>query len=137
MIVATVIVLIVGLAGGYINSAIADRSPFPHRVECFLNIVLGAAAALVYWFLDGPGAEWVIFSAPPSSPQQISLPGRDLITAFLVGVAGGKYITERADKLNYKAAAAEAVKKESKPHKSAEIANTRRGREAKNIVNSI
>jgi hypothetical protein len=99
------LITIAGAFGGVVNAFLTDNGfLLPHTkrgIWCpgaLSNIFVGAFAAFASWAFYGSGAgvELVDFS---SERTQISLRFSALAGAFLVGVAGAKWVTNESDKL--------------------------------------
>jgi hypothetical protein len=89
--------------GGVVNALLSDnRFPLPRResgVVCpgvITNILVGAFAAVSSWSFYGSGAS--VELADKAARTVISLRFSALAGAFLVGVAGAKWISGEVDK---------------------------------------
>ena len=101
------LVLLAGGFGGVVNALITDNAfilPQSKRaIWCpgFLtNVLIGAFAAFASWALygSGVGIELAKQAAQNAPRNEISLTFGALAGAFLVGVAGAKWITNEVDK---------------------------------------
>ncbi len=99
------LVSLAGSLGGVINALLSDnRFIMPRRdgnVLCpgFLsNVFVGAAGAFISWALYGSGAAIDLAASSGTPREAISLRLSALAGAFLVGVAGAKWLTNEADK---------------------------------------
>ena len=98
-----VLIAVAGGLGGVINALISDNGfilPRSRRgIWCLgfiSNVLVGAFAAFSSWSFYGSGAG--IDLAQITERTQISLRFSALAGAFLVGVAGAKWITNEVDK---------------------------------------
>lgn len=96
-------ILVAGGLGGVVNALITDNGfilPTSRRaIWCpgfIANILVGAFAAFSSWSFYGSGAG--IDLGQLTERTEISLRFSALAGAFLVGVAGAKWITNEADK---------------------------------------
>jgi hypothetical protein len=110
------LICLAGGVGGVINALLTDNGfVLPSRVAgiwCpgFLtNILIGSFSAFASWSFYGSGASVDI--AQFSERAQISLRFSALAGAFLVGVAGARWITNEVDKRLLKESVREAAKK--------------------------
>jgi hypothetical protein len=101
--VCALLIAIAGASGGVVNAFLSDNGfSFPRReagVWCpgaISNVLVGAFAAFSSWAFYGSGA--AIELAQGSARTAISLRFSALAGAFLVGVAGAKWITNEVDK---------------------------------------
>jgi hypothetical protein len=92
-----------GAAGGIVNALLTDNGfILPTRVKeiwCpgFLsNVCVGTFSAFASWAFYGSGAGLDVSGAGPRT--QISLTFSALAGAFMVGVAGARWITNEVDK---------------------------------------
>jgi hypothetical protein len=97
------LILLAGALGGVINAWLTDNGFILPRslrsIWCpgFLsNVLVGAFAAFASWSFYGSGAG--VDLAEVTERTAISLRFSALAGAFLVGVAGAKWITNEADK---------------------------------------
>jgi hypothetical protein len=97
------LIAIAGALGGGVNALITDNGfvlPQTRRaIWCpgFLaNVLIGAFAAFASWSFYGSGAG--VELAAVAQRSQISLTFSALAGAFLVGVAGARWITNEVDK---------------------------------------
>ena len=108
------------------NALITDNGfvlPRKHRgVLCpgfISNVLVGAFAAFASWAFYGSGAG--IDLAQEAARVQISLRFSALAGAFLVGVAGAKWITNEADKRLLKESVKVAATKQLTPEECSEL----------------
>jgi hypothetical protein len=92
-----------GSFGGVVNALLSDNGfILPRKVKdiwCpgfISNVMIGAFSAFASWSFYGSGAGLDISSA--GARTQISLTFSALAGAFMVGVAGARWITNEADK---------------------------------------
>ncbi len=118
------LIALAGAMGGVVNALLTDNGfPLPRRVYnvwCpgfIANILVGAFAALASWAFYGSGA--AIDLAQPGDRTQLSLRLTALAGAFLVGVAGAKWLTNEADKQLLKESVKEVSRKQI-PHEVCE-----------------
>ena len=93
-----------GSLGGVVNALLTDNGfILPTRKNHVLcpgfisNVLVGAAAAFSSWAFYGSGAS--VELGQLTERTQISLRFSALAGAFLVGVAGARWITNEADKM--------------------------------------
>jgi membrane associated rhomboid family serine protease len=93
-----------GAVGGIVNALMTDNGFMLPRIRntvlCpgfMTNLIIGAAAALASWAFYGSGAG-IDLGSMPGERAVISFKFSALAGAFLVGVAGAKWITGEADK---------------------------------------
>lgn len=110
------LIAVAGAFGGIVNALLTDNGfALPRRmlgVWCpgvISNILVGAFAAFSSWSFYGSGAS--IELADQSARTVISLRFSALAGAFLVGVAGAKWITNEVDKRLLKEGVKLAAKK--------------------------
>jgi len=106
-----------GGLGGVVNALMSDNGFALPRKEsgvwcpgALTNILIGAFAAFSSWAFYGSGAS--VELADQSARAVISLRFSALAGAFLVGVAGAKWITNEVDKRLLKETVKVAVKSE-------------------------
>jgi hypothetical protein len=106
-----------GAVGGIVNALLTDNGfALPRRVQNILcpgflsNMLIGAFAAFASWSFYGSGAG--IDLADLSTRAQISLRFSALAGAFMVGVAGARWITNESEKTLLKASVKIAATKE-------------------------
>lgn len=99
------LITIAGAVGGVVNALLSDNGfALPRResgVWCpgaISNILIGAFAAFSSWAFYGSGAAIDLAARGESAHTVISLRFSALAGAFLVGVAGAKWITNEVDK---------------------------------------
>lgn len=92
-----------GALGGAVNALLTDNGfPLPRmesKIWCpgfISNIIIGAFSAFSSWAFYGSGAS--VELAEISKQTEISLRFSAIAGAFLVGVAGAKWITSEVDK---------------------------------------
>jgi hypothetical protein len=97
------LISLAGALGGVVNALMTDngfvKPMYKHGVLCpgfAANVGLGAAAALLSWALYGSGAG--IDLASMSERTVISFRLSALAGAFVVGMAGAKWLTNEVDK---------------------------------------
>ena len=97
------LISLAGALGGVVNALLTDNGfILPTRVKNILcpgflsNIFIGAFSAFASWSFYGSGAG--IDLADLTTRAQISLRFSALAGAFMVGVAGARWITNEADK---------------------------------------
>src|SRR6185312_8169116 len=97
------LITVAGAAGGVINALLTDKGfILPRRMRgswCpgFLsNVLIGGFSAFFSWAMYGSGAG--IDLAQATARAEISLRFSALGGAFLIGVAGARWITNEADK---------------------------------------
>ena len=103
--VCALLVGIAGACGGLVNALLSDNGFAIPRQEsgvwcpgAISNILVGAFAAFSSWSFYGSGAAIDLGLAGDSTRTAISLRFSALAGAFLVGVAGAKWITNEVDK---------------------------------------
>jgi len=101
--ICALLITIAGAIGGVVNALMSDNGfMLPRRegaVWCpgaISNILVGAFAAFASWAFYGSGAS--IELAQVTTRTEISLRFSALAGAFLVGVAGARWITNEVDK---------------------------------------
>ena len=121
---ASLIALFGGL-GGVVNALLSDNGFGLPRKEsgvwcpgAISNILVGAFAAFSSWAFYGSGASIELASQSPRSV--ISLRFSALAGAFLVGVAGAKWITNEVDKRLLKETVKVAVNSNKLPKEQTE-----------------
>lgn len=94
-----------GAIGGIINALLSDNKFFMPKIKdgilcpgALTNILVGATSAFASWSLYGSGASVELAKATANARQDISLTFAALAGAFLVGLAGSKWLTNEADK---------------------------------------
>lgn len=99
------LITVAGAIGGVVNALLSDNGfALPRResgVWCpgaISNILIGAFAAFSSWSFYGSGAAIDLALRGESARTGISLRFSALAGAFLVGVAGAKWITNEVDK---------------------------------------
>jgi len=101
--VCALLIATAGAFGGIVNALLSDHGfALPRRVSgvwcpgAVSNVLIGAFAAFSSWAFYGSGAS--VEFADKSTRALISLRFSALAGAFLVGVAGAKWITNEVDK---------------------------------------
>jgi hypothetical protein len=114
-----------GGLGGVVNALLSDNGFALPRNEsgvwcpgALTNILVGSFAAFSSWAFYGSGAS--VELAQQSERAVISLRFSALAGAFLVGVAGAKWITNEVDKRLLKETVKVAVKSDKLPEERAE-----------------
>jgi hypothetical protein len=101
------LIAIAGALGGVVNALISSNGFALPRLEreiwCpgfIANVLIGAFAAFASWSFYGSGAgvELARIAAAAMPREEISLTFSALAGAFLVGVAGAKWVTNEVDK---------------------------------------
>lgn len=117
-----------GMFGGVVNALLTDNKfimpQLKNGILCpgFLsNVLIGTVSALLSWALYGSGASIELVKATATTRQDISLTLPALAGAFLVGMAGTKWLTNEVDKRLLKESVKEAAKKNISPAKCDEI----------------
>lgn len=124
-------ILLAGACGGLLNAYFTDNGFVWPRVETagtsvvtrpgFLgSMLVGAVAAGVSWGLYGPFAGAVVIG--PGAIGEVSLTVSALVGAVLVGIGGGRWLTDQVDKSLLKATAVAAASGGANPEASAAIA---------------
>jgi hypothetical protein len=98
-----VLISVAGAFGGIVNALLSDNGfALPRKIEgiwcpgAVSNLLIGAFAAFSSWAFYGSGAS--VELADANARGAISLRFSALAGAFLVGVAGAKWITNEVDK---------------------------------------
>jgi hypothetical protein len=117
-----------GGIGGVVNALLTDngfiRPRWINNIWCpgiISNILIGAFAAFSSWAFYGSGAS--VELARVSAQAEISLTFSALAGAFLVGVAGAKWLTNEVDKRLLKESVKEAAKKDIPPEECEQMVN--------------
>ncbi|MCL4812401.1 MAG: hypothetical protein KJ061_07955 [Vicinamibacteraceae bacterium] len=133
-------VAVAGAVGGAVNALLTENGfIFPKtdvvdttpiwRPGFLGTMAVGAAAATVSWGLYGPFASYAILGpaapAVAGTPPAVGLTLSALVGALLVGMGGGRWLTDQADKGLLKAAAVKAAAGSSDASASAKIAAAR------------
>lgn len=134
-------IALAGAVGGAVNALLTDNGFIFPKTEVvdtapiwrpgFLGtMAVGAAAATVSWGLYGPFASYAILgsaSAPgvAVAGSVVGLTLSALVGALLVGMGGGRWLTDQADKGMLKAAAVKAASGNPNTSASARIAAAR------------
>jgi hypothetical protein len=130
------IVMLAGAAGGLLNAYFTDNGFVWPRVESvgaftitrpgFLgSMLVGGIAAVVSWGLYGPFASMPVLGGTDAVRPGAALTISALVGAVLVGVGGGRWLTDQADKSLLKATAAQAAQGRASPEAAAAIATAR------------
>ena len=119
------LIAIFGGLGGVVNALLSDNGFGLPRKEAGIwcpgaisNILVGGFAAFSSWAFYGSGAS--VELADPSPRAVISLRFSALAGAFLVGVAGAKWITNEVDKRLLKETVKVAVNSDKLPREQSE-----------------
>jgi hypothetical protein len=102
--VCALLITVAGAIGGVVNAFLSDNGfALPQKVSgvwcpgAISNVLVGAMAAFSSWAFYGSGAA-IELAGNQSTRSIISLRFSALAGAFLVGVAGAKWITNEVDK---------------------------------------
>ena len=105
--VCALLITVAGAIGGVVNAFLSDNGfALPRKVSgvsgvwcpgAISNVLVGAMAAFSSWAFYGSGAA-IELAGNQSTRSIISLRFSALAGAFLVGVAGAKWITNEVDK---------------------------------------
>lgn len=124
--VCALLIAIAGAFGGIVNALLSDNGfAMPRQVSgvwcpgAVSNILIGGFAAFSSWAFYGSGAS--VELADKSARAVISLRFSALAGAFLVGVAGAKWITNEVDKRLLKESVKVAAKKALSTRQSEQI----------------
>jgi hypothetical protein len=124
--VCALLIATAGAFGGIVNALLSDHGfALPRRVSgvwcpgAVSNVLIGAFAAFSSWAFYGSGAS--VEFADKSTRALISLRFSALAGAFLVGVAGAKWITNEVDKRFLRESIKLATKKTLPSQKSEQI----------------
>jgi len=125
--VCALLITLAGAVGGVVNALLTDNGfALPRResgVWCpgvISNILIGAFAAFSSWSFYGSGAAIDLGARGESERTVISLRFSALAGAFLVGVAGSKWITNEVDKRLLKESVKVAASGKTLPVKQSE-----------------
>ncbi|WEA00092.1 hypothetical protein [Mucilaginibacter sp. SJ] len=126
--ICALLISLAGMVGGVVNALLTDNKfivpKLKNGILCpgFLsNILIGATSAFSSWSFYGSGASIELAKTTATVRQDISLTFSALAGAFLVGVAGAKWLTNEVDKRLLKESVKEAAKKEISPDKCDKI----------------
>ena len=118
--ICALLITFAGAIGGIVNALLTDNGfILPSRIHNILcpgfisNVLVGAFSAFGSWAFYGSGASVELTQV--TERTQISLRFSAIAGAFLVGVAGARWITNEADKLLLKESVKEAAKKNIAP----------------------
>ncbi len=121
-------ITIAGAIGGIVNALLSDNKFIIPKVKngilcpgAISNILIGGTSAFSSWSFYGSGASIELAKVGASARQEISLTFAALAGAFLVGVAGAKWLTNEVDKRLLKESVKEAAKKDIPTAKCEEI----------------
>jgi len=110
------LITVAGGVGGVVNALLTDNGfilpRWVHRVWCpgaISNVLIGAFSAFSSWAFYGSGAS--VELSQLAERTAISLRFSALAGAFLVGVAGARWLTNEVDKRLLKEGIIEAAKK--------------------------
>ncbi|PYV76226.1 MAG: hypothetical protein DMG96_14730 [Acidobacteria bacterium] len=122
------LIAIAGSIGGVVNALLTDNGfVMPTRRSHVLcpgfisNVLVGAFAAFSSWAFYGSGAS--VELTQMSQRAQISLRFSALAGAFLVGVAGARWITNEADKMLLRESIKKAAEKKIPAEDCEELLN--------------
>jgi len=128
--VCALLVFVAGALGGVVNALLTDNGfILPRRVQQILcpgflsNVAVGAFAAFTSWAMYGSGAgvDLAKQAGAGDTRVEISLTFSALAGAFLVGVAGARWITNEADKRLLKESVKVAAEKQLPKRECEEI----------------
>jgi hypothetical protein len=121
-----ILIITAGALGGISNALLTDNGFILPRLKDKIwcpgfisNVLLGAFSAFASWAFYGSGAS--IDLANATDQTVISLRFSALAGAFLVGVAGARWLTNEVDKKLLKQSVVEASQKDISVEKSHEI----------------
>jgi hypothetical protein len=122
--VCALLISAAGGAGGFVNALMSNNGfAMPRRIEgiwcpgAFSTVMIGAFAAWASWAFYGSGVG--IDLADAAARPHLQMPA--LAGAFLVGVVGGKWITNEADKRLLRESVKVAASKDVSKEKAEEI----------------
>jgi hypothetical protein len=98
-----IIVTACGGIGGFVNALLAGDLRLPHREDNLYspgwigNVVIGAAAALVFWGLYGPMAKAAVIGSGDGSPL-IALTIAEVAGSIVTGIGGGRILSGEVEK---------------------------------------
>ena len=98
-----VIVSACGGIGGFVNALLAGDLRLPHREDNLYspgwigNVVIGAAAALVFWGLYGPMAKVAVIGSGDASPH-VALTIAEVAGSIVTGIGGGRILSGEVEK---------------------------------------
>lgn len=114
------LITVAGGFGGVVNALLTDNGFITPRREAGIvcpgfitNVLIGAFAAFSSWAFYGSGASVELTQI--SDRTEISLRFSALAGAFIVGVAGSRWITGEVDKTLLKTSVKEVSQKEVSP----------------------
>ena len=123
--ICALLISLAGGAGGFVSALMSNNGfAMPRRIEgiwcpgAFSTVLIGAFAAWASWAFYGSGVG--IDLADTAARPHLQMPA--LAGAFVVGVVGGKWITNEADKRLLKESVKVAASKEVSKEKIEEIA---------------
>jgi hypothetical protein len=126
--ICALLIAVAGAFGSVVNALLTDNGFALPRKESGVwcpgvisNILVGAFAAFASWAFYGSGAAIELATAEGSPRTLISLRFSALAGAFLVGVAGSKWITNEVDKRLLKESTKVAASKTLPAKQSEEI----------------
>jgi hypothetical protein len=126
--ICALLITTAGAVGGIINALLSDNKFIIPKLKKGIlcpgfisNVLIGGASAFSSWSLYGSGASVELAKQTATARQEISLTFAALAGAFLVGVAGAKWLTNEADKQLLKVGIKEAAQKRIEPAKCDEI----------------
>jgi hypothetical protein len=98
-----IIVTVCGGIGGLVNALLAGDLRLPRREENLYspgwigNVVIGGAAALVFWGLYGPMAKVAVIGPGDTSPQ-VALTIAEVAGSIVTGIGGGRILSGEVEK---------------------------------------
>lgn len=114
--ICALLITLAGGVGGVVNALLTDngfvKPRFIHNIWCpgaISNILIGAFSAFSSWAFYGSGASVELTQL--NARNAISLRFSALAGAFLVGVAGARWLTNEVDKRLLRESVVEASKK--------------------------
>jgi hypothetical protein len=129
----TVIILAAGACGGILNAFLYGTGLALPKTEDGVfqpgfigNVVLGLAAAGIFWGLYGPYAAVAIVggtASPATTSLELTL--SSLVGAFLIGIAGAKWLSSEVDNLLQKKVSYKATLIQPNPQIAAKIASSK------------
>jgi hypothetical protein len=114
--ICALLITLAGAVGGVVNAFLTDngfvKPRFIHNIWCpgvISNVLIGAFSAFSSWAFYGSGASVELTQL--NERTAISLRFSALAGAFLVGVAGSRWLTNEVDKRLLRESVVEAGKK--------------------------
>jgi hypothetical protein len=128
--ICALLITLAGGVGGVVNAFLTDNGFFlprrEHNVWCpgaISNILIGALAAFSSWAFYGSGASVELSQLGPRAA--ITLRFSALAGAFLVGVAGSRWLTNEVDKKLLKESIVAAASKNIPPEECEKMVKAR------------